>query len=171
MCSLNKNILNEELFKQMSKVYEELHQYFHSFPGDLLEKTHRYLMNTELQKVLKLEDFLSMCSSIECRLPFLDYRIIEWSFKIPFQQHIRVRDRMGKQLLRKAMKNILPKEIINRPKQAFPGPNPQRTGKALYNIYQEHQKEKEQTKPGEKPLNELRHTNTRGAHRAFIQSD
>lgn len=141
MCYLHKNILNEELLKHMSEVYEKLHQYFHSFPGDLLEKTHRYLVNTELQKVLKLEDFLSMCSSVECRLPFLDYRIIEWAFKVPFQKHIRVRDRMGKQMLRKAMKDILPKEIINRPKQAFPSPNPQRTEKVLYSIYQEHQNE------------------------------
>jgi len=141
MCFLDKNMLNEELSAHMDEVYEELHRYLHHFPGDLLEKTHRYLMNTELQKVLKLEDFLSMRSSVECRLPFLDYRIIEWAFNIPFQKHIRVRDRMGKQLLREAVKDLLPKEVIDRPKQAFPGPDRQRTEKILYSIYQEHRGE------------------------------
>jgi len=133
-----KKGMNEKLLKHVEKTYQQLHEYFHHFPGDLLEKAHRFLMKTELQKILKLEDFLSMSSSVECRVPFLDHRIIEWAFKIPFQKHIRTEDETGKVLLRLAAKDILPQKVIKRPKQAFPSPNQERTQNILQEIYQDH---------------------------------
>ncbi len=137
----SKNTLSEELLRNVERIYEDLHKYFHHFSGDLLEKTHRYLVNTELQRILKFEDFLSMRSSVECRVPFLDHRIVEWAFRIPFQKQVRAQDRMGKQLMRLAAKDLLPENVINRPKQAFPIADQQRTEKILRKIYQKHRRE------------------------------
>ena len=138
---VGESTLSEELLRHVEAVYKDLHAYYHGFTGDLLEKTHRFLVNTELQKVLKLEDFLSMSSSIECRVPFLDHRIIEWAFRIPFQKHIRIENRMGKMLLREAAKDLLPKNVVDRPKQTFPTPDQQRTGEILRSIYQHHHRD------------------------------
>ncbi|UCH94613.1 MAG: asparagine synthase (glutamine-hydrolyzing) [Candidatus Aminicenantes bacterium] len=135
------NTLNEKALKQVGKIYDNLDKYFQGYPGDLLEKMHRYLVNTGLQKILKFEDFLSMHSSVECRVPFLDHRIIEWAFKIPFQEHIRVRDRMGKILLRRAAKDLLTKEVLERPKQVFPDANQQRLERVLRKIFKNHHSE------------------------------
>lgn len=127
--------LSDELTVQGTGEYERLERYFNEFPGDMPEKAHRYMVNTELQKILKLEDFLSMRSSVECRLPFLDHRIIEWAFSMPFHLHYHEPDRCGKILLKDAFKDVLPPEILNRPKQTFPSPNQERTGKVLQELY------------------------------------
>ncbi len=137
----DKKTLNRELLGHVEEIYEDLHKHFFHYPGDLLEKAHRFLAKTELQKVLKFEDFLSMYSSVECRVPFLDHRIIEWAFKIPFQEHIRVEDKLGKILLREASKDFLPKKVIKRPKQPFPSADQNRTKKILFKIYQHHHSE------------------------------
>ncbi|MCK4662978.1 MAG: asparagine synthase (glutamine-hydrolyzing) [Bacteroidales bacterium] len=133
----DKSTLNKQIFKYEKGIYDNIYCYYHQLSGDLLEKSHRFLTKTLLQRILKFEDILSMKSSVECRLPFLDHRIIEWSFNIPFQKHIRVEDRMGKILLRKAAKDFLPKNLINRPKQAFPRADNQIAKNVLLKIYQE----------------------------------
>lgn len=138
---VGQNTLSEEFLGYVDGIYEELHNYLHGFPGDLLEKTHRYLLNTELQRVLKFEDIYSMHSSVECRVPFLDHRLIEWAFSIPFQKHIRLEDRMGKILLREAAKVFLPETVIERPKQTFPAPNQDRSTEVLHEIYRTHHEE------------------------------
>lgn len=133
-----QNTLNNDVLAHTDEIYENMHQHMHSYPGDLLEKVHRYLMNTELQRILRFEDYFSMQSSVECRVPFLDHRLIEWAFRIPFWRHIRVQDRMGKMLLRQAAVDYLPKELIERPKQAFPAPDQQRIHDTLYKLFRQH---------------------------------
>lgn len=122
--------------------FVNLYKYFHSFEGDILEKTHRFHMKTLLQWILRFEDFLSMSKGIECRLPFLDYRIMEWAFRIPYKRHIQFgSDGYGKILLRSAAKNWVPLEVLNRPKQAFPYPNEQKILQKLINIFQKNKLE------------------------------
>ncbi|MCP5106051.1 MAG: asparagine synthase, partial [bacterium] len=130
-----------ELLGQVDKVYENLHNHFHGYPGDLLEKTHRFFACGILQRILRMEDHVSMDSSVECRVPFLDHNVVEWCFRVPFQKHIQVPDRMGKMLLRKAAKGYFPDEVIIRPKQAFPAPSKTRTEEVLKQIYQDNHSE------------------------------
>ncbi|MGB9772150.1 MAG: asparagine synthase (glutamine-hydrolyzing) [Candidatus Kapaibacteriota bacterium] len=66
-------------------------------------------------------DKMGMANSIEARVPFLDYRIIEFSMSLP--EKIKVPDRKTtKYLLKKAIEGILPPEIIHRKKQGFWAP-------------------------------------------------
>jgi asparagine synthase (glutamine-hydrolysing) len=53
-----------------------------------------------------------MISSIEIRMPFLDYRIIEFAFSINADS--KVGGGYSKRIIRDAMKNYLPKEITHR---------------------------------------------------------
>ncbi len=60
-------------------------------------------------------DKMCMANSIEARCPYLDQNLVEFSFSIP----VSVKLREQKYLLKRAVKNILPKEALNRKKHGF----------------------------------------------------
>ena len=53
-----------------------------------------------------------MAFSIETRLPFLDYRLVEYVFSLP--SHQKIKGGVTKVILRNAMKDILPEEVRKR---------------------------------------------------------
>jgi len=58
-----------------------------------------------------------MGAGLECRVPFLDHRLVEDVLSLPTA--IRLAGDQPKSLLRKAVGHLLPPEILNRPKQGF----------------------------------------------------
>lgn len=78
-------------------------------------------LKTLLPALLHVEDRMSMAVSIESRVPILDYRIIELASKMP--PSMKFSGGKTKAMLIKSVKNILPKEIIERKdKMGFPTP-------------------------------------------------
>ena len=73
-----------------------------------------YLPDDILVKV----DRMSMAHGLECRSPFLDYRIVEFAARLPYKAKI---DRNGtqKKLLRLLLKRYLPEDLFDRPKSGF----------------------------------------------------
>ncbi len=69
--------------------------------------------------ILMRVDKIMMANSIEARAPFMDYKLVEFSFKIPFE--FKVNNGNGKYILKKVLEGKLPKEIIYREKQGFCG--------------------------------------------------
>lgn len=67
------------------------------------------LTKTQLPHLLKYEDRNSMLHSIETRLPFLDYKLVEFLISIP--NELKIKDGWTKYILRKSAKDILPDEI------------------------------------------------------------
>ena len=65
-------------------------------------------------------DKMSMINGIEVRVPFLDLDLVEFVYDIP--DHFKQKGNQGKWILKKALKGILPNEIINRPKSGFGAP-------------------------------------------------
>jgi asparagine synthase (glutamine-hydrolysing) len=65
-------------------------------------------------------DKMSMAASLEARVPFLDYRIIEWSATIP--SRLKFNGITEKYILRLAMQQMLPNEILKRKKTGFGTP-------------------------------------------------
>lgn len=63
-------------------------------------------------------DRAGMYSGLEARVPFADYRIVEYIFNIPWD--IKCPDGIVKGLLRHAGEGILPKEILWRRKSPYP---------------------------------------------------
>jgi asparagine synthase (glutamine-hydrolysing) len=75
----------------------------------------------KLEHLLKWEDINSMCFSIESRVPFLDYRLVEQVLATP--NELIINKGMTKQLLREAMKGIVPEKIrLRRDKIGFETP-------------------------------------------------
>ena len=71
------------------------------------------LVDDYLQKV----DVATMALSLEARSPFLDYRMVEWSMRLPVEY--KIRGRQTKYLLKKALCRYLPPELVYRPKRGF----------------------------------------------------
>lgn len=74
-----------------------------------------------LPGLLHQEDRMSMAWSVESRVPFLDYRIVELAAKIP--SWMKVQNGISKYILRSAMKGITPSAILDRKdKKGYPVP-------------------------------------------------
>ncbi len=62
-------------------------------------------------------DVASMAHSLECRQPFLDYRLVEWAARLPLRHKFR-RGR-GKRILQRTFHDLLPPDIWQRRKMGF----------------------------------------------------
>ena len=65
-------------------------------------------------------DRVAMGNSLELRLPFLDYRVIDFAAKLPPSWKIKALDE--KYLLKRGFRDILPRSIVARPKQPYRAP-------------------------------------------------
>jgi asparagine synthase (glutamine-hydrolysing) len=70
-------------------------------PGDILTKVDR----------------MSMAVSLEARVPLLDHKLIEFVNSIP--AHLKLSGRETKHIFKKAIRDFVPPEIVDRPKQGF----------------------------------------------------
>jgi asparagine synthase (glutamine-hydrolysing) len=88
--------------------------------GDSIDKLLYYEQRTYLPSLLNRLDRTSMAASIEARVPFLDYRLVEWSYKL--NSNLKIRRLVSKWLVKKAAERWLPQEIIYRKKFGFDVP-------------------------------------------------
>lgn len=72
------------------------------------------------EDILACTDRTSMHHSLEVRVPFLDHKLMEYCATIP--PELKIRGLKKKYLLKKALKPLLPAEVINHKKQGFVGP-------------------------------------------------
>lgn len=96
-------------------------KYVSIYEPHLSGQLYKSIFKTSLPSLLRYEDRNSSAFSIEARVPFLDYRLVEFILKLPLDQ--KIRDGWTKLLLRNAMKGIIPEEIrLRRDKLGFPTP-------------------------------------------------
>ena len=87
-----------------------------------LERRMREMMKLNLdwfmQTLLDRKDRASMYSGLEVRVPFCDYRIVEYMYSVPWEY----KDYLGREkgLLRKASEGILPDSVLWRKKSPYP---------------------------------------------------
>jgi asparagine synthase (glutamine-hydrolysing) len=73
-----------------------------------------------LTPLLRRLDRMSMGASIECRVPFLDHRLVEMVVNLPLTS--RLRRNANKWLLKQIALHYLPRNIVRRKKAGFPLP-------------------------------------------------
>lgn len=88
---------------------------------DVLLRLFRVDAQTQLpEDLLLLTDKVTMATSIECRVPFLDDRLVELASRIPAD--VKCGRGELKQLLKRALKGVLPDSILDRSKRGFGAP-------------------------------------------------
>jgi asparagine synthase (glutamine-hydrolysing) len=70
--------------------------------------------------LLLLTDKMSMATSLECRVPFLDHELVELAARIP--ESIKVRGGRLKHVLKESVAHLLPEDILERKKRGFGTP-------------------------------------------------
>lgn len=101
--------------------YAEMSRLFNSLEGgEMLDRMLYTDTKTYLHELLMKQDQMSMAASIESRVPFLDHKLMEFTASMP--QRMKLRGSKTKYVLRKAMKGVLPDEILTRSKMGFPVP-------------------------------------------------
>jgi asparagine synthase (glutamine-hydrolysing) len=101
--------------------WREGHAFLKHLDGDWLST----LQHWDIEHYLPLDiltkvDRMSMAHSLEARVPLLDHKLVEFAATIP--PEFRLRKGETKSIFKRAMRGILPDEIIDRPKQGFAVP-------------------------------------------------
>lgn len=81
------------------------------------------VVDTETQlpdDLLLLTDKMSMATSLECRVPLLDHRLVELAARMP--EDMKIRGGRLKHLFKRALDDVLPADILHRKKRGFGTP-------------------------------------------------
>ena len=88
-------------------------------PDTIEKRKISYLtLNWWMQTLLDRTDRMSMSSGLEVRVPFCDYRLVQYMWNVPWE--MKALDGREKGLLRHVVSDILPKEIVERKKSPYP---------------------------------------------------
>lgn len=121
---LNENISKELNLKEyIDKQYKTSLEKVEFLKSDsITNRLHRNLIyltsNWFMQTLLDRTDRMCMYNGFEVRVPFCDYRIVEYAWNIPWE--MKAYQGREKGLLRYAMEGILPEEVLYRKKSPYP---------------------------------------------------
>jgi asparagine synthase (glutamine-hydrolysing) len=118
-----RNLLSPEHRESLGSIdpYAEAHRLLRETDaGSLLNQLLHVDLFTYLHELLMKQDQMSMAASIESRVPFLDHPLVEFTATLP--ERLKLRGRTTKYVLREAMRDFLPDEILTRRKMGFPVP-------------------------------------------------
>lgn len=113
-------LLKEEVRGNMADPYSGSLRYWQQSSGDLVHRMLYTDIKTYLQELLMKQDQMSMAASVESRVPFLDHVLVEFTSGIP--KDFLIRRLSGKSVLKSAIADLLPHDIIHRKKMGFPTP-------------------------------------------------
>jgi asparagine synthase (glutamine-hydrolysing) len=109
----DRELAHVDAYRECLRCYDEVR-------GGTLERMSRADLQTYLVELLMKQDQMSMAASIESRVPFLDHKFVEHIVRLP--SRFKLRGLTTKAVLREAVKNIVPREILTRGKMGFPVP-------------------------------------------------
>jgi asparagine synthase (glutamine-hydrolysing) len=113
-------LLTPEALQSTGHAYDGSMTPWEHSSGDLLHRLLYTDINSYLIELLMKQDQMSMAASIESRVPFLDHPLVEFTARIPAAHQIK--GMAGKFILKEAVEDLLPHDIIYRKKMGFPTP-------------------------------------------------
>jgi asparagine synthase (glutamine-hydrolysing) len=117
---LLSDTLMEELPALDAAAYQSSLAYWNDSSGDLIARLLYTDIKTYLVELLMKQDSMSMAASIESRVPFLDHVLVEFAASIPAR--FKTRGLSGKLVLKEAISDLLPEDVLHRRKMGFPTP-------------------------------------------------
>ena len=120
-CAFSEADASRLLHSPPTSVYANYLRYWNSHPNTSRLARMLYAdQKTYLVELLMKQDQMSMACSIESRVPFLDHTFVEFSTRIP--DRLKLHGNTQKYILKKAVEDLLPRDIIYRKKMGFPTP-------------------------------------------------
>ena len=113
-------LLAPEIRALVGDAYAGSMRYWNASSGDLLHRLLYTDIKTYLVELLMKQDQMSMAASVESRVPFLDHELVEFTATIPAKYETR--GMAGKYILKEAVEDLLPRDIVYRKKMGFPTP-------------------------------------------------
>ena len=111
----------EKLFKKPNIQCQENYKKYLYSGKSVFERMSDYDIKTYMNgDIFTKVDRATMAYSLEARTPLVDYRIVEFSQKIPFEY--KYKNGEGKNILKDILYDYLPKELFDRPKSGFTVP-------------------------------------------------
>ena len=91
-------------------------------PGaDFLARLTYQELQLRLPELLLMRvDKITMATSVEARVPFLDHHLVEYALGLP--RRLKVEGTSGKHILKRALEEVLPRDLLYRPKRGFGAP-------------------------------------------------
>ena len=114
------SLLTEGATHSAGTAYDASMNVWERSSGDLMHRLLYTDLNSYLIELLMKQDQMSMAASVESRVPFLDHPLVEFTATIPAQYQIK--GLAGKFILKDAVADLLPHEIVYRKKMGFPTP-------------------------------------------------
>jgi asparagine synthase (glutamine-hydrolysing) len=81
-------------------------------------------------------DKITMATSVEARVPFLDHELVAYAMSIP--RSLKVEGNSGKHILQRALEGVLPHDLLYSPKRGFGAPVREWFRNGLGNLFEEH---------------------------------
>ena len=129
---INRQVLNDELISKLTRIgvlpENEVYKIglngidvkASGFNSPFLSKVSYMEINTYMQNILLRDtDQMSMAHSLEVRVPFLDHELVEYVYGVADEHKFPY---SPKKLLVDSLGDLMPKEIVNRPKMGFTFP-------------------------------------------------
>lgn len=91
-----------------------------SVATDPADKLMHWDLQTYLAGLFQQDDRMSMANSLESRVPLADPRLVRFAFHTPFD--LKMRGGASKWILRQAVSDVIPREVLNRRKVGFDTP-------------------------------------------------
>jgi asparagine synthase (glutamine-hydrolysing) len=117
---LQRHLLSGDRFPRSRDAYGTILRLYEGAQGDSLDRMARADLQTYLVELLMKQDQMSMAASIESRVPYLDHPLVEQVLALP--SRFKLRGWRTKAVLRTAVKDLVPRTILERRKAGFPVP-------------------------------------------------
>ena len=89
--------------------------------SDFLSRLTYLELKLRLPELLLMRvDKITMATSVEARVPFLDHHLVEYALGLP--RSLKVEGTSGKHILKRALEDILPRDLLYNPKRGFGAP-------------------------------------------------
>lgn len=119
-----------EQFGELDEALADLVERHTRGPREPFAQLSKFLFEAWLpDDLLAKNDAMTMAHGIEARVPYLDHRLVEWSFALPTA--MKIRGLTDKYILRRLARNLVPAEICRRKKHGFTVPLEEWRGTAL----------------------------------------
>jgi asparagine synthase (glutamine-hydrolysing) len=99
---------------------DEAPEFPEPFRSHLLNMQYRDILHTKLPRILRSSDRASMGYGRELRVPFLDHRLVEFSFALPAS--FKIAGGIQRRFMRECLKALLPTPLADLPKRAVVNP-------------------------------------------------